>query len=284
MESSIQDLAPALEIDARLVEIERDVNVLLNTTPVNAAEAWADFERSDFGTAPTLRLRPLDFEPHLVLRDLYDLEVENVTDPALHALFRAKRDEIARQVTALEDRDTSRFLYGSLQLYGGVSPPLVSVAEQLLESIPALGAQQPERHGRCIRGSCSGGVRPIPGALSRLPRPHRGARRRLRADGVLRPAAHPRDRRHQGGPRRGPAAPRGRHSCRHLPERRQATTDTADDRAARLRRDPGGSCRARRVPDRRTGPAASARARRTGRRHRQDARGCRVPGDLRIAA
>lgn len=140
MKSFIQDLAPALEIDARLVEIERDVNVLLNTTPVNAAQAWADFERSDFGTVPTLRLRPLDFEPDLVLRDLYDLEVENVTDPALHTLFRAKRDEIARQVTALEDRDTSRFLYGSLQLYGGVSPPLVSVAEQLLQSIPTLGA------------------------------------------------------------------------------------------------------------------------------------------------
>ena len=45
-------------------------------------------------------------------------------DPALHALFRAKRDEIARQITALEDRDTSRFVYGSLQLYGGIAPPL----------------------------------------------------------------------------------------------------------------------------------------------------------------
>ncbi len=140
MKTPVQDLAPALEVDARLAEIEREVDVLLNTTPVNAAEAWADFERSDFGTAPTLRLRPLDFEPDLVLRDLYDLEVENVTDPALHTLFRAKREEIARQVTALADRDTSRFLYASLQLYGGVSPPLVSVAEQLLESIPALGA------------------------------------------------------------------------------------------------------------------------------------------------
>jgi uncharacterized protein (TIGR02421 family) len=137
MESSILDLAPALAIDARLADIERDVNVLLNTTPVNAAEAWSDFQRSDFGTVPTLRLRPLDFEPDLVLRALYDLEVEDVTDPALHTLFRAKREEIARQVTALEDRDTSRFLYGSLQLYGGVSPTLVATAEQLLQSIPA---------------------------------------------------------------------------------------------------------------------------------------------------
>lgn len=130
---------PAPAIDARLTELERDLDLLLNVTPVNAVEAWVDFERSDFGTAPTLRLRPLEFEPDLVRRDLYDLEVEAVEDPALHALFRAKRDEMARQVTALEDRDTSRFVYGTLQLYGGVAPPLAEAASDLLEAIPAQG-------------------------------------------------------------------------------------------------------------------------------------------------
>ena len=136
MTSQTQQLAPALDVDARLTEIERGLDLLLNLTPVNAAEAWVDFERSDFGTVPTLRLRPLEFEPDLVRRDLYNLEIENVADPALHTLFRAKRDEIARQITALEDRDTSRFVYGSLQLYGGITPPLVSAAQELLETIP----------------------------------------------------------------------------------------------------------------------------------------------------
>jgi uncharacterized protein (TIGR02421 family) len=133
---STQKLEPALDIDTRLTEIERSLNLLLNLTPMNAAEAWADFERSDFGTAPTLRLRSLEFEPDLVRRDLYDLEIENVTDPALHALFLAKRDELARQITALQDRDTARFVYGSLQLYGDIAPSLVSAAEELLETIP----------------------------------------------------------------------------------------------------------------------------------------------------
>jgi uncharacterized protein (TIGR02421 family) len=134
--SPTQRLAPALDIDASLTEIERSLNLLLNVTPVNAAEAWADFERSDFSTTPTLRLRPLELDPDLVRRDLYALEIENVTDPALRTLFKAKRDEIARQITALEDRDTARFVYGSLQLYGGVTQPLVSAAEELLETIP----------------------------------------------------------------------------------------------------------------------------------------------------
>lgn len=137
------DLARALDVDARLAEIERGVDLLLNTTPVNAAEAWADFERSDFSTTPTLRLRPLEFTPDLVLRDLYDVEIETVPDPALHTLFRAKRDEIARQVTVLEDRDTSRSVYGSLQLYGGVSAPLAAVAGDLLEAIPVQPPRTP---------------------------------------------------------------------------------------------------------------------------------------------
>jgi len=89
---------------------------------------------------PILRLRPLEFEPDLVRRDLYDLEIEDVADPALHTLFRAKRDEIARQITTLEDRDTSRFVYGSLQLYGGIVQSLASAAEELLEAIPAQAA------------------------------------------------------------------------------------------------------------------------------------------------
>jgi uncharacterized protein (TIGR02421 family) len=134
--SPTQHLAPALDVDARLTEIERGLNMLLNVTPVNAAQAWADFERSDFGTAPILRLRSLEFEPDLVRRNLYNLDIENVTDPALHALFRVKRDEISRQITALEDRDTSRFVYASLQLYGGIGQPLASTAEELLETIP----------------------------------------------------------------------------------------------------------------------------------------------------
>jgi uncharacterized protein (TIGR02421 family) len=141
--STTQLLRPALDIDVRLAEIERSVDLLLNLTPVNAAGAWADFERSDFSAVPTLRLRPLEFEPDLLRRDLYNLEIENVDDPALHTLLRTKRDEIARQITALEDRDTSRFVQGSLQLYGGTSPSLVSAAEELLAIIPAQSPRAP---------------------------------------------------------------------------------------------------------------------------------------------
>ena len=164
-----RQLGPALDIDARLTEIERSVDLLLNVTPVNAAEAWADFERSDFATGPTLRLRPLEFEPDLVRRDLYNLEIENVTDPALHTLFRAKRDEIARQITALEDRDTSRFVYGSLQLYGGIAAVPRGRRGGAARDHPSPSSQHEQRHGRGVRGRGSCGDRSIPSRVSGLP-------------------------------------------------------------------------------------------------------------------
>ena len=143
MTSSTQQLAPALDVDARLTELERSVNLLLNVTPVNAAEAWADFERGDFGTVPTLRLRPLEFEPDLVRRDLYNLEIEDVTDPALHTLFRAKRDEIARQITALGIATLHGSCMGRCSFTEGspshLHPPRGSCSRLSQRELPALG-------------------------------------------------------------------------------------------------------------------------------------------------
>jgi uncharacterized protein (TIGR02421 family) len=129
------DLSSALAVDARLAEIEREVNLLLNATPTNGVAAWKDFDRSGFESAPTLASRPLDFDPDLVKRNLYDIEIERVENPALTSLFIAKRDEIARQITMLEDRGTSRFRYGALQLYGEPGETLIATARSLLATI-----------------------------------------------------------------------------------------------------------------------------------------------------
>lgn len=130
------DLSGVIPVDRALTEIEREIDLLLNITPVNAAEAWDDFERGGFSAPPTLQARPLKFEPDLLLRRLFGLEVEKVEDPSLARVLSEKRDEIARQLTLLKDRDTSRFLHGSLQLFGDVGEGLVRDAERLLAMIP----------------------------------------------------------------------------------------------------------------------------------------------------
>lgn len=124
-----------MDVDARLTEIERELNLLLNVTPINGAEAWRDFASSGFESSPVLESRPLNFDPDLVKRDLYDVEIELVENPALNSLFRGKRDEIARQITLLEDRGTPRFRYGTLQLYGEPGDALCTTARSLLELI-----------------------------------------------------------------------------------------------------------------------------------------------------
>jgi uncharacterized protein (TIGR02421 family) len=129
------DFSSALDVDARLTEIERALNLLLNVTPTNGAQAWTDFERSGFESVPTLQSRPLDFDPDLVKRDLSNVKIEQVEDAALSSLCRAKRDEIARQITLLEDRGTSRFRYGALQLYGEPGESLIATAHSLLTRI-----------------------------------------------------------------------------------------------------------------------------------------------------
>lgn len=134
-------LSYALLIDHALTEIEREIDLLLNITPVNAAEAWVDFERGGFSGEPALQSRPLRFEPDLMKRRLYDLEIERVEDPVLENLFSAKRDEIMRQITLLEDRDTSRFMYESLQLFGEVGKELVADAIELLKTVPVAPAE-----------------------------------------------------------------------------------------------------------------------------------------------
>ncbi len=203
-------------------------------------------------SCPTLRLRPLEFEPDLVRRDLYELEIENVTDPALHTLLRAKRDEIARQITALEDRDTARFVYGSLQLYGGISRPLVSDAEELLETIPhqppstesvTAGVFADAARAECERYRTAypdfpslidvrEDVSELMVSFGRLLIPEAAT---FRADRVE-PLLH-----HEIGT----------HVVTYLNGARQPLT-LLDGRPARLRRDPGGPRHPRRVPDRRT--------------------------------
>jgi uncharacterized protein (TIGR02421 family) len=130
-----EEFSSALEVDHALTEVEREIDLLLNITPVNAAEAWADFEQSGFTVAPTLQSRPLEFDPDILRRRLYDLEIENVEDPVLANLFTEKRDETARQITLLGDRDTSKFVHESLQIFGEVADALVQDAHKILEAI-----------------------------------------------------------------------------------------------------------------------------------------------------
>lgn len=123
------------EVDRQLAKVSNEFDYLLQLTPVNVRSAWKAFKRKGFEQAPEFHYPPLPVDPALLKRQLYKIPIERVEDPALQSLFREKREEIELKLTMLRDRDTPRFLYESLQLFGGAEGTLLAAAKRLLEHL-----------------------------------------------------------------------------------------------------------------------------------------------------
>ena len=127
------------ESDRALAELDESFDFLLAVTPVNTDAAWREFCESNYKVAPTFHYRMLEVDPEIGKRRLYELPIEQLEDPVLAQLLREKRREIDRRLGMLEDRDTPRFRYASLQLYGTVEDDLLAEAEAILAALPARG-------------------------------------------------------------------------------------------------------------------------------------------------
>lgn len=124
------------EADRQLAAIEMSFDLLLQATPTNAEAAWLDFHRRRFETAPTFQYRPVSVEPSDLKRRLFRVPLDAIEDPTLAHLLREKQDELDRRITMLGDVGRRRFLFGSLQVYGGVDAGLVALATEVLRRIP----------------------------------------------------------------------------------------------------------------------------------------------------
>lgn len=125
------------EVDRKLAAVSNRFDFILLSTPRNTEAAWAAFRRSRFKKRPSFSYPPLPFEPALAKRELYEIPLERIEDPSLEDLFREQQDELDRKITMLADRNTPRFRYGSLQLFGTVDDALLDQALALLEQIPS---------------------------------------------------------------------------------------------------------------------------------------------------
>jgi uncharacterized protein (TIGR02421 family) len=128
------------EVDKALTDISRSFDFLLQVTPVNAKRARLQFLRDGADRDPEFDYRPLIVNVAALKRRLYNLPLERLEDPTLAHLLSACRNEMSRKLTMLGDRNTERFLYGSLAVYGDVSDALNALAVQLLETIARSGA------------------------------------------------------------------------------------------------------------------------------------------------
>ena len=124
-------------VDRILAEVSGSFDFLLLTTPTNSDAQWARFRRKKYSSPPRFTYRPLPFDPAVLKRDLFNCSIDRIEDPTLAQMFTQMQRELDRKITMLSDRNTSRFLYGSLQVYDTVSDALVKAANKLLDSLPA---------------------------------------------------------------------------------------------------------------------------------------------------
>jgi len=124
------------DIDKRLALIAKKIDFLYLVSPVNAKQAWTEFAKRKYKKKPNFFYRPIPFDTALLKRNLYKIPIDELNDPIWINLFQQKRKELDTQLTMLRDRNSSAFFFGSMQLYGGVSPNLLTMAKKILTTLP----------------------------------------------------------------------------------------------------------------------------------------------------
>lgn len=133
------------EVDERLATISRSFDLLLDVTPVNPESAYRKFNRNGGEKSPLFLYRPLEVDPELLKRGLFNIPIERVEDPTLAHLFREKQEELDREITLIRDRNTANFRYEALQLYGRPDAEGVALARKVLEVLPTGDEGEPAR-------------------------------------------------------------------------------------------------------------------------------------------
>ncbi|MFV8839204.1 flavohemoglobin expression-modulating QEGLA motif protein [Salinimicrobium soli] len=128
-----------LEIDRKLAAIETSYQFLWLVSPANIRHIKDAFFESDYETVLNYHYRLLPVDPDVLKRELYNLKMEEIDDPALSFIFRQKREELDLQISMLSERGTQNFFYNSMMLYGGISRDLQREAEDLLREVPEEG-------------------------------------------------------------------------------------------------------------------------------------------------
>ncbi len=149
------------EVDRELARISNDLDFLLAVSPTNVEAAWDEFRRLRFEREPEFIYRRLPLDPSLMKRRLFSIPIDRIEDPALAQVFHDQQIEFDRKLTMLMDRGSRSFLYGSLQLFGGVEPPLLSLSKAMLRRISPKSRDRFTRRGLDARAFAARAEREI---------------------------------------------------------------------------------------------------------------------------
>ncbi|WP_052100882.1 tyrosine/phenylalanine carboxypeptidase domain-containing protein [Novilysobacter arseniciresistens] len=125
----------AARVDAELARMDGEVDWLLALSPIHNDALWVGFEESGRTRIPPLRYIDLDTDLHAVRERLLALPVEDIESPLLSGLLAEKQRELDRQIELVRLRDTDGFINASLDLFGGVEPRLLELANRILGTV-----------------------------------------------------------------------------------------------------------------------------------------------------
>ena len=121
-------------VDDQLSRLSAELEWIAAVSPVNIEEEWRRFRRSGYGQTPRFKYR--EQPPLKAYRSrLKSLPCEQIEHPLLRALLVEKQLELSRLVELIDLRGTSGFLSQSIALFGEAEPPLVAIAQQILQEL-----------------------------------------------------------------------------------------------------------------------------------------------------
>lgn len=143
--SKTRPLPPiAAKVDAELARMDAEVDWLLALSPLDNDGLWDSFEASGRTEIPELQYIDLAIDLHAARERLLALPVEDIESPLLSGLLAEKQRELDRQIELVRLRGTDGFINASLDLFGGVDPPLMKLADSILDQVRSGAAPQAE--------------------------------------------------------------------------------------------------------------------------------------------
>ena len=136
--SACRPLPPvAARVDAELARMDGELDWLLALSPIRNDALWDSFEASGHTRIEPLQYIDLELDLHAAREALQALPVEDIESPLLSGLLSEKQRELERQIELVRLRGTDGFINASLDLFGGVEPPLLKLANEILHGVEA---------------------------------------------------------------------------------------------------------------------------------------------------
>lgn len=125
----------AAKVDAALARMDGEVDWLLALSPIGNDALWQAFQDSGRARVPPLQYIDLETDLSAARARLQALPVQDIESPLLSGLLAEKQRELERQIELVRLRDTDGFINASLDLFGGVEPRLLTLANQILDDV-----------------------------------------------------------------------------------------------------------------------------------------------------